>query len=76
MKRASWLPAEIAAEREKADKAFAELLRVADRVAAPAAERALPPFQSRRSSSIESAPFNASKAFRAAASWAADHPSN
>src|SRR5271166_6673349 len=36
--------AEIAAEREKADKAFAELLRVADRVAAAAAERALPPW--------------------------------
>ncbi len=33
---------EIAAEREKADKAFAELLRVADRFAALAAERARP----------------------------------
>jgi len=36
--------AEIAAEREKADKAFAELLRVADRSAALATERALPPW--------------------------------
>lgn len=36
--------AEIAVEREKADKAFAGLLRVVDRVAAPAAERALPPW--------------------------------
>jgi 3-hydroxyacyl-CoA dehydrogenase len=33
---------EIAAEREKVDKAVAELLRVADRSATLAAERALP----------------------------------